>query len=63
MASSVLLKQRAGRGMRPARFPDLPPAYCSSDSVSCDMLPLCLSIAVLACSSICFEVMFALSLA
>src|SRR4051812_5835008 len=31
--------------------------YCISDITSCDMLPLCLSIEVLACISICLEVM------
>jgi len=36
-------------------------AYCISDITICDMLLLCLSIEVLACISICLEVMLAVS--
>lgn len=41
----------------------VPEAYCISDRTSCDMLLLCFSIEVLACSSICLEVMLAVSVA
>ena len=36
-------------------------AYCISDMTICDMLLLCLSIEVLACISICLDVMLAVS--
>ena len=54
-AQAIGLRGRSGSKGRAARN------YCISDITSCDMLPDCFSIDVLACISICFVVMFAVS--